>query len=73
VGLYEQLLKEQAEEERHRDGPLPKMRGLDSKVLVRRLEEVPERRPGYAAYLSMMQRLTSRALSTPGKVCGLGA
>jgi hypothetical protein len=39
MGLYEQLLEERAEEERRRGEPLSRMRGLDSTVLVRRLEE----------------------------------
>jgi hypothetical protein len=59
MGLYERLLEERAEEEQRLGGPLPRMRGLDSKVLVRQLED-SKGRPGYAADLSMMHRLITR-------------
>ena len=56
MGLYERLLGERAAEEQRRGGPLPSMRGLDSKVMVRRFEDA-NKPPGYAADLSMMHRL----------------
>ena len=59
MGLYERLLEERAEEEQRRGEPLPKVRGLESKVLVRRLED-SEGRPGYAADLSMMYLLMTK-------------
>jgi len=43
MGLYERLLKERADEEQRLGGPLPRMRGLDSKVLVSRLEDALRR------------------------------
>jgi hypothetical protein len=43
------------------------MRGLDSKVLVRRLEEAPSSRPGYAANLSMMHRLMKKGTCNAGE------
>jgi hypothetical protein len=57
MGLYERLLEERAEAEQCQGGPLPPMRGLDSKVLVRWLEDAPTRRPRYTADLSMMHRI----------------
>jgi hypothetical protein len=59
MGLYERILKERAEEEQGRSEPLPSMRGLDSKVMVRRLEN-SNKRPGYVADLLMMHRLIAR-------------
>ena len=41
VGLYGRLLEEKEEGERRRGGPLLARRGLDSKVLDRRLGEHP--------------------------------
>jgi hypothetical protein len=73
MGLYERLLEERAEEEQRLGGPLPRMRSLDSKVLVRRLEDPSRRRPGYTADLSIMHRLKTRALATLGRACGSGA
>jgi hypothetical protein len=43
MGLYERLLEERAAEERHCGEILPPMRGLASKVLVRRLENALRR------------------------------
>lgn len=68
MGLYEQLLKERAEEEGRRGGPLPMMRGLDSKALNRRLESGSENHPpGYTADLSMIYRLLSRGIGNQGE------
>ena len=72
MGLYERLLEERAEEEQRRGGPLPRMRGLCSKVLVRRLEE-SKGRPGYAANLSMMHRLIDRGPRNAGEGMRLGS
>jgi hypothetical protein len=72
VGLYERLLEERAEEERHQGGLLPMMRGLNSRVLVRRLEDSKER-PGYAADLSMMLRLITRGPRNAGEGMRLGS
>jgi hypothetical protein len=66
VGLYERLRKERAEEEQCQDRPLLRIRGLDSKVLVRQLQ-APGRRPGYAADLSMMHRLIARGPRNAGE------
>lgn len=60
MGLYERLLEERADEEVCQGEPLPKMRGLGSKVLVRRLMD-SKGPPGYAADLSMMHRLLIRS------------
>ena len=48
------------------------MRGLDSKVLVRRLA-IPGSRPGYAADLSMMHRLITRGPRNAGEGMRLGS
>jgi hypothetical protein len=48
------------------------MRGLDSKVLGRRLED-SSRRPGYAADLSMMQRLITKGPRNAGEGMRLGS
>jgi hypothetical protein len=48
------------------------MRGLNSKVLGRRLEE-PNRHPGYTADLSMMHRLIIRGPRNAGKDMRLGS
>jgi hypothetical protein len=72
MGLYERLLEERVEEEQRLGGPLPRMRGLDSKVLVRRLED-SNRRPGYAANLSMMHRLITRGPRSSGEGMRLGS
>jgi hypothetical protein len=39
MDLYERLLEKRVEEEQRRGEPLPKMRSLASKALVRRLED----------------------------------
>jgi hypothetical protein len=71
MGLYERLLEERAEEEQRRGGPSPRMRGLDSKILVRRFENAP-RRPGYAADLSIMHRLIQKSPRNAGEGMRLG-
>ncbi len=73
MGLYERLLEERAEEEQRRGGPLPSMRGLGSKVLVRWLESSPRRRPGYAVDLSIMHRLITRGPRNAGQGMRLGS
>jgi hypothetical protein len=45
---------------------LPKMRGLDSKVVVRRLKN-SNGQPGYAADLLAMHRLITREPSNAGE------
>jgi hypothetical protein len=72
MGLYEQLLNERTAEEQRRGGPLPRMRGLDSKVLVRQLEDSKEP-PEYAADLSAMHRLLTRGPRNPGEGMRSGA
>ena len=72
MGLYARLLEERVEEEHRRGGPLPKMRGLDSKVLARRLVNPPRTRPKYAADLSMMHRLVTRGPRNAGEGMRLG-
>ena len=67
MGLYEQLLKEQEEEEQRRGGPLPGMRGMDSKVLARRLEDTSKKRPRYHADLFMMHRLITWSPRSAGQ------
>ena len=71
--LYERLLKERAEEEQRRDKPLPLTRGLYSEALARRLEGASERKPGYAADLSMMHRLITRGPRNAGVGMRLGS
>ena len=73
MGLYERLLEERAEEQRHQGGPLPRMRGLDSKILVRLLKGAAKRRMGYAADLSMMHRMIDKAPRSAGKGMRLGS
>lgn len=73
MGLYERLLEERAEEERRQGEPLPKVGGLDSKVLVRRLEDAPRKRPGYAADLLMLRRLITRGPRNAGEGMRLGS
>lgn len=72
MGLYRRLLEERAEEEQRRGEPLPPMRGLGSKVLVRWLEDL-KGRPGYAADLSMMHRLIDRGPRNAGAGMRLGS
>jgi hypothetical protein len=72
MGLYGRLLEERAEEEQRLGEPLPPMRGLDSKVLVRRLEDAP-RRQRYATDLSMMYRLMNRGPRNAGEGIRLGS
>ena len=63
MGLYERLLKEKEDGERRRGGPLPARRGLDSRVLDRRLGGAPkDRPPGYAADVATMRRLIIRGV-----------
>ena len=73
MGLYERLLEERAEEEQRRGERLPKIRGLDSKVLVRRLEDALRGRPMYAADLSMLHRLITRGPRNAGEGMWLGS
>lgn len=64
MGLYKRLLEERAAEEQRRGGRLTGMRGLDSKVLVRRLENAPRRGSGSSATdLSMVHWLITRGPS----------
>ena len=72
MGLYERLLEERAEEVQRMGGPLPRTQGLDSKVLVRRLED-SKGRPGYAPDLAMMHRLIKRGTSNVGEGMRLGS
>jgi hypothetical protein len=51
---------------------LPRMRGLDSKVLVRLIEGL-KGSPGYVAELSMMHRLMTRGVHSPGEGMRLGS
>jgi hypothetical protein len=61
VGLYERLIEERTEEEQRWGERLPPMRGLNSKVLARRLEDAPAKgRPGYTGDLLTMHRLITR-------------
>lgn len=73
MGLYGKILAERAAEEQRLGGPLPKVRGLGSKVLVRRLEDAPRKRQGYAADLRMMQRLMKRGPRNAGEGMRLGS
>lgn len=66
MGLYERLLEERAEAERCQGGPLPRMRGLHSKVLVRLSANVPRVWPTYISDLAMMHRLVTRGAHSPG-------
>jgi hypothetical protein len=72
MGLYERLLEERAEEERRCGETLPPMRGLSSKVLVRRLEGSTGR-PEHAADLFMMHRLITRSPRNAGEGMRLGS
>jgi hypothetical protein len=49
------------------------MRGLDSKVLVRRLGNASRERPKYAADLSMMYRLIKKGPRNAGEGMRLGS
>ena len=73
MGLYRRLLEERAEEERYWGGPLPTVRGLGSKVLVRHLVNTPRERPKYAADLSIMHRLIARGPRNAGEGMRLGS
>ncbi len=73
MGLYERLLKERIKDEQHRGGSLPGMRGLDSKVLVRRIEDALQDQAQYAADLSVMHRLITRDPHTAGEGERLGS
>ena len=73
MGLYEWLRDKQSEEEQRQGRPLPPMRGLDSKVLVRWLEVAPMRRPKYVADLSMMHRLIKKGPRNAGEGMWLGS
>lgn len=72
MGLYARLLNERAEEEQRRGDLSPSMRGLVSKVLVRRLV-IPGSRPGYAADLSMIHRLITWRPRNAGEGMWLGS
>jgi hypothetical protein len=65
--VYERLLEERAEEEQRLGEPLPRLRSTDSKIPVRRLEDAPWGRQGYAADLSMMHRLMRRGPRNTGE------
>ena len=52
---------------------MPRMRGLDSKVLVRRLVHAPRGRPKYTSDLSMMHRLITRGPRNAGEGMRLGS
>ena len=73
MGLYQRLLEERVEEEQRRSEPLPLRRGLKSKVLAKRLNSASERKPGYAADLSMMHRLITRGPRNAGEGMRLGS
>ena len=73
MGFYKRLLQERVEEERRRGGPLPGMRGVGSKVLIRRLENAPSARPKYAADVSMMHRLIKKGPRNAGEGMRLGS
>ena len=72
MGLYERLLEQRTEEEQRRGERFVSMRGLNSEVLVRRLED-SKGRPGYAADLSMMHRLITRGPRNAGEGMRLGS
>ena len=59
-------------EEQRLDESLPGIRGLDSKVLVRRLED-SNRHPRYAADLSMMPQHTIRGPRNAREIMRLGS
>ena len=73
MGLYKRLLEERAEEEQRQGDSLPRMRGLNSRVLVWRLEDAPRGRQGYAADLSLMHRLITCGRRNAGKGMRLGS
>jgi hypothetical protein len=73
MGLHKRLLEERAEEEERRDGSLPRMRDVGSKVLVRWLEDALGRGSGYDADLSMMYRLMTRRPRNTGEGIRLGS
>lgn len=72
MGLYERLLEERAEEEQRWAGSQLRMRGLDSKVLARRLEGSTGR-PEHAADLLIMHRLITRGPRNAGEGMRLGS
>ena len=67
MGLYKQLLEEQAQEERHLGRPLSTFYGLDSPVLDRRLVDAPEDRPpGYRGDLRLLHRYINEGVRAQG-------
>jgi hypothetical protein len=67
MGLYKQLLEERAEEEQRWGEPLPRMRGLNSKILVRLSANVPRGWPTYISDLLMMHRLIKKGPRNAGE------
>lgn len=73
MGLYRRLFEERAEEVQRRGGALPPRRGLDSKVLVRRLVHAPQGRSKYIADLATIHRLIARGPRNAGESVRLGS
>ena len=72
MGLYEKILAERAAEEQRLGGASPRRRGLDSKVLGRRLEGSMDLRYAPPPCLSCTG-WWPEALATSGRACGSGA
>ena len=67
MGLYKQLLEEQAQEERHLGRPLSTFYELDSPVLDRRPADAPEDRPpGYRGDLRLLHRYIDEGVRAQG-------
>jgi hypothetical protein len=69
MGLYERLLAERIEEERHRRRPMGRFYGLDSPALDRLLGNTPdEQLPGGPGGLGLLYRYIHKGPSNLGAV-----
>jgi hypothetical protein len=66
MNLYERILKEREEVERHRGRPLGPYHGIGSLVLNRRVDNPPRNQPEYSADLYRLYRYVHRGVHSLG-------
>jgi hypothetical protein len=66
VGLYERIIKEKEEEERHKGRPLGPYHSIDLFVLDRRAAHPPPNRLGYGGDLYRLYRYVHRGVRSLG-------
>jgi len=66
VDLYEKIIAERTEEEQRRGRPLGHFRGVDSKMLDRRLNNPPEEQSRYGADVHRLHQYVHRGVRSQG-------